>query len=186
MSTAEDIMDVALEMVQKRGYHAFSYRDLSERVGIKTASIHYYFPTKAALGQSLLSRVRMMFEQALLQIDSEGGDASSKLRKFAGIFLDTYGEGSICPFCMIATCQDSIPDYVQDEVKAFWLKGEEWVANLLAEGVSNGEIKLVDTPQQTARTLVSSLEGSIVVARAFDDKSRLEKTIDYLLLPLKQ
>ena len=118
------------------------------------------------------------------RIDSEGGDANSKLHKFAGIFLETYGDGRLCPFCMIATCQESIPESVQEEVKAFWLKGEEWVETVLVEGQAAGQIKLYDSPLQTARTLVSSLEGAIVVARAFNDKSRIAGTVDFLLSPL--
>lgn len=35
-------------MVQ-RGYSAFSYTDISEAIGIRKASIHHYFPTKAGL-----------------------------------------------------------------------------------------------------------------------------------------
>lgn len=181
-NTAEKIMDVAQEMVQTRGYHAFSYRDISEVIGIKTASIHYYYPSKPDLAKALLSRIRGMFEEALEGIDAEGGDVKTRLRKFTGIFLDTYGdEGRLCPFCMIATTQKTIPEEVQDEVKLFWSKGEEWVQNLLEEGQETGDLELIESVQFLSRMMVSSLEGAMVVAKAFDDRTRLEDTADFML-----
>ena len=182
INTAERIMDVAQEMVQTRGYHAFSYRDISERIGIKTASIHYYYPSKPDLAKALLERIRGMFEEALDAIDAEGGDAKTRLRKFTKIFLDTYGDdGRLCPFCMIATSQETIPEAVQDEVRLFWLKGEQWVRNILDEGINSGEIEIKDSDQLMSRMMVSSLEGAMVVAKAFDDRARLEATADFML-----
>ncbi len=182
INTAEKIMDVAQEMVQTRGYHAFSYRDISERIGIKTASIHYYYPSKPDLAKALLGRIRVMFEGALEEIDAAGGDAKTRLSKFTEIFLDTYGDdGRLCPFCMIATTQKTIPEDVQDEVRAFWSKGEKWVQNLLEEGQASGDLDFMGSVQLLSRMMVSTLEGAMVVAKAFDDRTRLESTADFML-----
>ncbi|NIP29545.1 MAG: TetR family transcriptional regulator, partial [Candidatus Dadabacteria bacterium] len=43
---SKEIVDLSKELFQKRGYKAFSYRDIAKEIGIKTSSIHYYFPTK--------------------------------------------------------------------------------------------------------------------------------------------
>ena len=45
----EQILDHAITLMMLRGYNGFSYRDLSELVGVKTSSIHYYFPSKEDL-----------------------------------------------------------------------------------------------------------------------------------------
>ena len=50
----EQILLVAESLIQSRGYNAFSYKDISEIIGIKTSSIHYYFPTKADLGKQVV------------------------------------------------------------------------------------------------------------------------------------
>jgi TetR/AcrR family transcriptional repressor of nem operon len=42
--------------VQARGYNALSFREIAKDVGIKSASIHYYFPTKGDLGVALAKR----------------------------------------------------------------------------------------------------------------------------------
>jgi TetR/AcrR family transcriptional repressor of nem operon len=56
-----EILDVAQEAIQKRGYNAFSYADLAEAVGIRKASIHHYFPSKADLGLAVIRRYRESF-----------------------------------------------------------------------------------------------------------------------------
>ena len=57
-STRHALLDAAGELAQTRGYNAFSFRDLSERIGVTTASIHYHFPSKADLGRELVIRYR--------------------------------------------------------------------------------------------------------------------------------
>ena len=62
-SVETSILDIAQTLAQTRGYNAFSYRDISEVIGIKTSSIHYYFPTKGDLGEALVRRYRDNFKQ---------------------------------------------------------------------------------------------------------------------------
>ena len=42
--------------VQAHGYSGLNFRHLAEVVGIKSASIHYHFPTKADLGAAVAKR----------------------------------------------------------------------------------------------------------------------------------
>jgi len=182
IKTSEKIIDIAQEMVQTRGYHGFSYRDISERIGIKTASIHYHYPAKSDLAKALLERGLDAFDKDLEAIDAEGGHVKVRLQKFTQIFLKTYGDdGRLCPFCMIATSQNTISGEVQAEVSAFWMKGEAWLENLLESGERTGELELKGSAQLLSRVLLSSLEGAMIVAKSFDDRDRLEASIGFIL-----
>jgi TetR/AcrR family transcriptional repressor of nem operon len=182
MSTAEEIVTVAQEMIQKRGFHAFSYRDISERVGIKTASIHYYFPSKGDLAGAIVARVSDGFAAALAEIDAATTDPGERLRRFCGLFLSTYAEGDrLCPICMLAMGQETVPEPVRAGVREFWLRGEEWVAEVLGAGVEAGCFNLKAPAQIGGRTFMAALEGAMVAARAFVDRERLTGVIDYLL-----
>ena len=55
-NTKERIMEAARLTVQDLGYSGLSFRELAKDVGIKSASIHYYFPSKGELGAALASR----------------------------------------------------------------------------------------------------------------------------------
>ena len=57
-ATHQKLLDVGAELCQTMGYNAFSYRHMADRLGIKTATIHYYFPSKADLGRELMANYR--------------------------------------------------------------------------------------------------------------------------------
>ena len=52
-TTAHRILDVAEELVQTRGVNGMSYADISARLGITKASLHYHFASKADLVRPL-------------------------------------------------------------------------------------------------------------------------------------
>src|SRR4051794_14174270 len=85
--TATRILDVALRLVQRQGFNAFSYADVSAEVRITKASLHHHFPTKAALGQALITRYKASFLAALEGIDECVGQPPAKLRAYAEIYL---------------------------------------------------------------------------------------------------
>lgn len=182
MATASQIVEVAQEYLQKVGFHAFSYRDIAERIGIRTASIHYHFPTKEHLACAIVTRVRIAAAQALAEIDGSGAPPTERLRRFCGMFLQTWGDGDrLCPMCMLAMGQEAIPAAARDGVMQFWSDAEAWVAAVVARGQQTGEFSAALVPSAVARTFVAALEGAMVAARVFGDRRRLTDVIDFLL-----
>jgi hypothetical protein len=55
---------------------------------------------------------------------------------------------------------------------------------VVSEGQRAGEVNALLVPQAVGRTFVAALEGGMVAARAFSDRSRLTDVIDYLLLSI--
>src|SRR3954469_17970905 len=101
--TRSAILDVAQELLQTRGFNAFSIKDLAERVQIRTSSVHYYFPTKADLCRALISRHRQRVAGVLAEIDQQVADPRRKLERFASVFQGTIEVGNrMCPFGMLA------------------------------------------------------------------------------------
>lgn len=44
--TNQQILYYARNFLQCRGYNGFSYKDISQKLGIKNAAIHNYYPKK--------------------------------------------------------------------------------------------------------------------------------------------
>jgi len=53
---ASQIIDTAIKMIREGGYHSFSFRQIATELGIKSASIHYHFPSKEDLGVAVMVR----------------------------------------------------------------------------------------------------------------------------------
>lgn len=172
--TATKIIDVAQELVQIRGYNAFSYRDLSERIGIKTSSIHYYFPNKEDLGAAMMQRYRERAASALARIDAEEPQATRRLARFSALFDEILANGErLCPWAMLATDYSTLPERVRAEVKAFYLLNESWLEKVLGAGREAGELAFPGSARAAAEALFAVLEGALVTARVFGDADRL-------------
>src|SRR6476469_3227193 len=63
--TRAQLLSEAESLIRTRGYAAFSYADLAEKVGIRKASIHHHFPTKEILGATLIDEYLARFEKDL-------------------------------------------------------------------------------------------------------------------------
>jgi AcrR family transcriptional regulator len=59
--TAERLMDLAEAHMRNGGYAGFSFRDLAAELGIKSASVHHHFPTKATRLPPSLDVTRNVF-----------------------------------------------------------------------------------------------------------------------------
>src|ERR1700722_10535356 len=78
--TKDRIMAAARLTVQDRGYGGLSFRELAKDVGIKSASIHHYFPTKGKLGSALAVRYTSDFLEYLDGLLAEGLDQKVYIR----------------------------------------------------------------------------------------------------------
>ncbi len=183
--TETAILEVAQELAQTVGFHAFSYRDLAERIGIKSATIHYYFPSKANLGKALMCRFGREVEELLREIDSRVKDPRRKLERYVRFFHDTFDSNRrMCLAGMLAAETATLPEIVQDEVRRFIAANEDWLTKVLEEGRLKNVLQFSGSARDTSRWLFASLEGAMLTARAFGDADRFgsatRKLLDFL------
>jgi TetR/AcrR family transcriptional repressor of nem operon len=184
--TRTQILDIATELVRTRGYNGFSFHDLAGRVGIKTASIHYHFPTKGALGLSLVRRQRQALSKAMADIDAKGSDAWERLRKYTVLFRSTLEQGhQMCLGGMLAIEYRSLPSDLVTEVQGFFNDNEKWLTRTLQVGRKAGVITFSRPAAEVARTLFAALEGAMLSACAFGDFARFDAAATWHLAQLK-
>jgi len=174
---AERILDVAEGLVQVRGFNAFSYADVAHELGVTKASIHYHFPTKSDLGEALIGRYAGRFAESLERIDAEGSDAYAMLHAYAGLYADVLAGDRMCLCGMLAAEYPTLPVPVQRHVLTFFDEQEAWLAGVLERGRGEGTLRFDGRPNEVARTIVSSLEGAILVARPFGDVARFDVVV---------
>jgi TetR/AcrR family transcriptional regulator, transcriptional repressor for nem operon len=182
--TASRILDVAERLVQSRGFNGFSYADVASELGISKASLHYHFPGKAELGEALIGRYASRFAGALEEIDRHGGDAPAKLDSYARIYADVLRERRMCLCGMLAADYDTLPKPMRDAVIRFFDQNEAWLTGVIEQGREEGALHLNGSPGESAQTLVSGLEGAMLIARPYGDMTRFEAAATRLLTSL--
>jgi TetR/AcrR family transcriptional repressor of nem operon len=182
--TASRILDVAERLVQSRGFNGFSYADVASEIGISKASLHYHFPGKAELGEALIGRYASRFGEALEEIDRRGGDAPVKLDAYARIYADVLREHRMCLCGMLAADYDTLPKPMRDAVIRFFDQNESWLTGVIEQGQEEGALHVNGSARESAQTLVSGLEGAMLIARPYGDISRFQAAATRLLTSL--
>ena len=180
-NTASRILDIAERLVQSRGFNGFSYADIAAELNVTKASLHYHFPGKAELGEALIVRYAARFADALEQIDEQGGDARARLDAYAGIYGDVLRDQRMCLCGMLAADYETLPEPMQAAVIRFFDDNEVWLVGVLERGLEEGSLQLAGSPRDAAQTIVSGLEGAMLVARPYGDVHRFEAAAAGLL-----
>jgi len=180
-ATANRILDVAERLVQVHGFNGFSYADVSAKVRIRKASLHYHFPTKAGLGVALVARYRAAFLEALADIDRRGGDARSKLASYVELYASVLRRRRMCLCGMLAADFETLPKPMRDSVTEFFDANEAWLAKLLESGRKTRALTFRGSAADLATFLVSALEGAMLIARSYRDVGRFDAVVKRLL-----
>ncbi|MEP5155194.1 TetR/AcrR family transcriptional regulator [Planktotalea sp.] len=181
---ALDILESARALMMDRGFNGFSFRDVAADVGIKSASIHYHYATKADLAEATARAYRRAFSDVTTQINA--GSATEKLRAYGALFVTTLREqGQVCLGGMLAADMASLPDQVRTEVAQFFADQSDWVENVVREGQANAQLRTDLDPALFAKMFVSSLEGAMIVSRGLEQPQGLEDALEMLVLLVK-
>jgi TetR/AcrR family transcriptional repressor of nem operon len=184
-STAAAILDIAQRLVQTRGYNGFSFKDIAISLGIRTASIHYHFPSKTDLGVSLASRYRERFMADLNGIRVKVSAPATQLRRFARLFQSTFEVDSrLCLCGMLSAEIATLPEPVAAEVEVFFREVEAWLANVLQAGRRMGRLSFSGSATNRARLLIATLEGAMIVARGLRESDHFDVMVETSLSQL--
>lgn len=168
---ADDILRCARALVVRGGYNSFSYADISEVVGIRKASIHHHFPTKADLVRVLVAQYREEAAAGLAELERHVPDPLGQLRAYVGYWERCIADASQ-PFCVCALLASEIevvPEAVALEVRAHFRTLSEWLATVLERGVAQGCLSLTGTASTDAEMFMATVHGAMLSARAYGD-----------------
>lgn len=186
--TKTAILDAAQELIQRSGANAMSYRDISEAIGIRKASIHHHFPTKDVLLAALIERYTVYFLNLVDSIVESKKDPAAKLRAYAGLFEATLSEGKQDKAClcgMLGAELSTLRSPAAAGVKRFFRENEARLIRVLEEGKKQGQFLYRGETKLVAAMIFSLLEGGALVSRAEGGHKRLhamtEQTLKLLL-----
>jgi TetR/AcrR family transcriptional regulator, transcriptional repressor for nem operon len=183
--TAQRVLDVAEQLVQSRGYNGFSYADIAGELGITKASLHYHFASKAELGEALIERYSERFTEALERIVSTTSGANAKLEAYASLYTDVLRGDRMCLCGMLAAEYQTLPERMRSSVIGFFDDNLTWLAGVLAEGQSDGELFFDGSPADAAQTVLSALQGAMLVTRPYQDLTRFQAATAHTLASLR-
>jgi len=182
--TASQILDVAERLVQARGFNGFSYADVAAELNLTKAALHYHFSGKADLGEALISRYASRFARALDALDQSAAEAPGKLAAYAALYLEILRNERMCLCGMLAAEYQTLPEQMRVSVVRFLDDNEAWLVRVLEEGSAAGTVVFSGSSNDTARAIVGTLEGAMLVARPYGDIARFQAAAKHLIAGL--
>jgi TetR/AcrR family transcriptional regulator, transcriptional repressor for nem operon len=182
-ATKERILTEAESLIQHKGYNAFSFKDISNAIGIKTASIHYHFPSKEDLGLAVIAWHTDKISGALNQI-SDGEALSAKMKilsLFEAVLSLTYkNDNKLCLGGMFASDVSSLPSSIQRKAKQFFEIIIEWIKEILIKNGCEEASSLLLSKQ-----IMSHIEGALLLARLYQDETFLDGARHFIEYSIK-
>lgn len=171
----EAILLAAREAAMTRGYGGINFRELAAAVGIKAASINYYFINKALLGEAVARRYWEDIARDLEKISADARDAMDALRLYPSIFRASLErDNRLCLSSFMAAEHDKLPEAVLKEVQAFGDVNVAWLSKQLAAAMV-GSPESVDA---RARAIYAAVAGAQIIARGRSDIAVFDALIE--------
>ncbi|MDE1147822.1 MAG: TetR/AcrR family transcriptional regulator [Azospirillaceae bacterium] len=173
--TKQQILDTARAMVQASGYNALSFREIGKAIGIKSASIHYHFPTKGNLAAALARRYTDDAAGYFAELLASPPDAAAWSRGYIAAFRQALmDDNRMCLYGVMAAEYGDLPPEVRVEVDRFAVVNVEWLTKLLALHLPKAEI---DALRAQAQAVFAAIEGAQLMARGKGDVTVFDATI---------
>jgi TetR/AcrR family transcriptional repressor of nem operon len=159
--------------MRKGGFHACSFREIADDVGIKSASVHYYFRTKAALAASLVARYEARVLAAIGDPEDDR-DLPVKLDAMRAAFRGGLSRGDgMCLGGAFATEARSLPSPVRSATRRYFAACNDWLARAFT-------CARVEEPHRRALQLTALLQGAMLQAIALGDVAAFDEAVEGL------
>jgi TetR/AcrR family transcriptional repressor of nem operon len=178
--TKQNILTLAQEFIQVRGYNAFSYQDISDRLKIQKASIHHHYHSKEDLGAEVMEAARVRF------IDWNASlDASLTPSKRLDLYLDALNvwakqKDRICLTGIFSAEWNTLPPKVKKKVEEFQLIRRQWLVKTLEAGRKSGEFKGGSTVEEQAIFIQSAIQGALQIARLQEKPAHYQTVVNQI------
>lgn len=179
--TRTSILDAAEYAVRERGLDGFSYADLSEKVGIRKASIHHHFAAKDDLALAIMHRYAERHFTALADISSQTLTAGKSLAHFIARYRGGYEDNFLLCLCVaFSLSPKSLSQDLLLKIADFQAKNIAWLVEKFEQARFDGSVLNVRDAKTEAFACLALLEGAQILARTANESSYFELAMNPL------
>lgn len=185
-STRSSILEAAQDLVLQHGFSATTVDAVIGVAGISKGAFFHHFPSKQALGRSLLERYAAadieMLEAFMVRAEAETDDPARQLLSFIRAFEDASDELFSEPGCLFVSF---VYEQAHDRPEANEIIGnniELWRRRLgekLSQALAERSPSVKTDVESVADLMFTVFEGSFILARATGDPSHVRRQLGH-------
>jgi TetR/AcrR family transcriptional repressor of nem operon len=169
-ATAERLLDLAEAHMRNSGYGGFSFRELAAEVGIKSASVHHHFRTKASMAAAVARRYGDRFFAAVARRPEESADdaVSAYLLAFRSALKQ---DGLMCLFGVLGAEAGVLTPEIAEEIETFFRRCIDDLSKRIGGPAA----------EERAFHVMATLEGGMMLARAYRSIEAFDQAVASLV-----
>ncbi len=174
MGKKAEIIELANRLLQERGVGSLSFRELAKSLGIKSSSVHYYFPQKDDLIDAIAEQYSEGMFALLAQRTEDIKGGKEKLNALIDM-IHEHIEDRLCTAGILAAESAYISEQTRDRVEKFFGSLFSWVEACLTE-MGKGE----NEANMLAGVILTAIEGSLMIDSIRGESYYLERLKDFI------
>ena len=164
--TRQFIVERTAPIFNKKGYAGTSISDMTDATGLTKGSIYGNFANKDEVALAAFDHnVKKVIAMIRAEMDKKK-TVREKLLVYADVYNNPHGfpDGG-CPILNTAVESDDTHDALRKKVVDVILSWKDLIITLLRQGIESKEFREIDDPEQTALSIIATIEGGIMIAR---------------------
>src|SRR3982750_1483911 len=135
---APEIIEAAAQVFAERGYHGASTQDIADVLGIRQASLYYYFDSKEAALEAVCRYGHEVYVERLLKIARNDASASERLAQ--ALLHHIAPEPRDLTLVFIRE-RRFLPLPARKRIRAFEVGYERAIQRIIEQGIRTGEFR---------------------------------------------
>ena len=185
MSKAEKTRQFILEktsaLFNTKGYAGTSIADITDATGLTKGSIYGNFANKDEVALAAFDHnVRKVTSMIRAEMDKKK-TIREKLLVYADVYNNTHAfpEGG-CPILNTAVESDDTHEDLKKKVVDVLMSWKDLIISLLQQGIEHKEFREIQDPEQTALSIIATIEGGIMIARVTGKPHYRRQVMDHV------
>jgi AcrR family transcriptional regulator len=178
--TRERIAASAAVLFNERGFAGTSLGDILEATGLTKGALYNHYAGKDAIALAAFDHtcdaLRRKFDRTLARSDS----SVEQLVSIIALLQSLYRHPGGCPIVNTAVEADDTHPALRERACQAMREWQERIAECVRQGQIKGELHPEVDGLALASLVISSLEGALVMARLFEDRSHLDFAAEHL------
>jgi TetR/AcrR family transcriptional repressor of nem operon len=189
--TRSFIVERSAGLFNKKGYSGTSMADVQVATGLSRGGLYGCFENKEMIALAVFDYNLSKICDIISTETKNARSFHDRLLAFANVYK-MIGNNSIfiggSPLLNTASEADDTDGLLRDRVSKALIKKEKGIAAIIESGISAGEFKKTVNPTALAHTMISFLEGGLMIARATNDFKKLDEmvsTMDNMIFQIR-
>lgn len=180
IDTKTQALNLAKEYLQTLGFSGFSFQTIADSLGIKKASLHYYFPSKEEMGLAVIEDYIGGHKKWAEKIQAL--PSKSKLEKLVkGFNTLSSKHNMICPVGSFSSDFNGMSPKMKKKLKQFHFLIRDWLIETIEQGKKEGTIRRNLDTESAADWFLTTLQGGVQIARIRGEQDSLKRMLNTML-----